>query len=46
MREIPLIYQTVKQLAVGNLRVEAGGAFAALPADLTEQVEAEVTARR
>jgi hypothetical protein len=47
-REIPLLYQTLCQFALGKLNTAAGAVFAEsarLPLDLTEQVEAEVARR-
>ena len=48
VREIPLLYQTLRQFAEGKLNTANGGVFAEaarLPLDLTEPVEAEVAAR-
>ncbi|MCX6372507.1 MAG: formyltransferase family protein [Actinobacteria bacterium] len=47
-REIPLLYQTLRQFARGKLNTAAGAVFAEssrLPLDLTEPVEAEVATR-
>jgi len=48
IREIPLLYQTLRQFAEGKLNTARGGVFAEharLPLDLTEQVEDEVAHR-
>jgi len=48
IREIPLLYQTLRQFAQGKLNTAAGAVFAEstrLPLDLTEPVEAEVASR-
>jgi phosphoribosylglycinamide formyltransferase-1 len=48
VREIPLLYQTLRQFAEGLLNTSCGAVFAEavrLPLDLTELVEREVTAR-
>jgi phosphoribosylglycinamide formyltransferase-1 len=45
VREIPLLYQTLRQFAEGRLNTANGGVFAEsarLPLDLTELVDAEV----
>lgn len=45
VREIPLLYQTVKQFAEGHLNTAAGAVFAEssrLPLDLTDLVESEL----
>ena len=45
VREIPLLYHTIRQFAEGRLNTAAGGVFAEstrLPLDLTHEVEAEV----
>ena len=48
VREIPLLYQTLRQFAEGKLNTARGGVLAEharLPLDLTEQVEEEVARR-
>jgi len=48
VREIPLLYQTLRQFAEGHLNTAAGAVFAEserLPIDLTELVEQEVARR-
>jgi phosphoribosylglycinamide formyltransferase-1 len=48
VREIPLLYQTLRQFAEGRLNTANGAVFAEaarLPLDLSEQVELEVVAR-
>ena len=48
VREIPLLYQTLRQFAEGKLNTANGCVFAEsarLPLDLTEQVDAEVEGR-
>ena len=48
VREIPLLYHTLRQFAEGQLNTANGGVFAEatrLPLDLTEQVDAEVEGR-
>jgi phosphoribosylglycinamide formyltransferase 1 len=48
-REIPLLYQTIRQFADGKLNTADGGVFsesARLPLDLTELVERELSGRR
>jgi phosphoribosylglycinamide formyltransferase-1 len=48
IREIPLLYQTLRQFAEGRLNTSSGAVFAEstrLPLDLTELVEAEVAER-
>lgn len=48
MREIPLLYQTLRQFAEGKLNTAKGAVFAEstrLPLDLTELVEAETAER-
>jgi phosphoribosylglycinamide formyltransferase 1 len=48
VREIPLLYQTLRQFAEGKLNTMHGGVFAEaarLPLDLTELVEEEVAKR-
>jgi phosphoribosylglycinamide formyltransferase-1 len=48
-REIPLLYQTLKQFALGQLRTTNGAVFsesARLPLDLSEDVDAELLARK
>ncbi len=48
VREIPLLYQTLRQFAEGKLNTARGGVFAEsarLPMDLTELVEDEVARR-
>lgn len=48
VREIPLLYQTLRQFAEGCLNTSCGAVFAEgarLPLDLTDLVEAEVTRR-
>jgi len=48
VREIPLLYQTLRQFAEGKLNTTNGGVFAEstrLPLDLSELVEEEVLAR-
>lgn len=48
VREIPLLYQTLRQFAEGALATSGGAVFAAglqLPLDLTELVEEEVARR-
>jgi phosphoribosylglycinamide formyltransferase-1 len=48
VREIPLLYQTLRQFAEGNLSTSCGAVFGGsirLPIDLTELVEAEVATR-
>lgn len=48
VREIPLLYQTLRQFAAGKLNTAGGGVFseaARLPLDLSELVEEEVTRR-
>lgn len=47
-REIPLLYQTLKQFALGQLRTTSGAVFsesARLPLDLTEDVDTELRER-
>ncbi len=48
-REIPLLYQTIRQFALGKLQTTGNGAVfsesARLPLDMTEQVDAELAAR-
>jgi phosphoribosylglycinamide formyltransferase-1 len=48
-REIPLLYQTIRQFAIGKLQTTGNGAVfsesARLPLDMTELVDAELTAR-
>ena len=48
VREIPLLYHTIRQFAEGKLNTADGCVFAEsarLPLDLTEQVDAEVAGR-
>jgi phosphoribosylglycinamide formyltransferase-1 len=48
MREIPLLYQTLRQFTEGQLNTADGGVFseaARLPLDLTERVEQEIAVR-
>ena len=48
VREIPLLYQTLRQFSEGHLNTSRGAVFAdatRLPLDLTEAVEAEVARR-
>jgi len=48
VREIPLLYQTLRQFSEGHLNTSRGAVFAEatrLPLDLTEPVEAEVARR-
>jgi phosphoribosylglycinamide formyltransferase-1 len=48
IREIPLLYRTLRQFAEGRLNTANGGVFAEstrLPLDLTEEVDAEVAGR-
>ena len=48
VREIPLLYQTLRQFSEGHLNTSRGAVFAdatRLPLDLTEPVEAEVARR-
>jgi phosphoribosylglycinamide formyltransferase-1 len=48
VREIPLLYQTLRQFVEGRLNTANGGVFAEstrLPLDLTEEVDAEVAGR-
>ena len=48
VREIPLLYQTLRQFSEGHLNTSRGAVFAdatRLPLDLTEPVEAEVAQR-
>ncbi|MFA4966006.1 MAG: formyltransferase family protein [Thermoleophilia bacterium] len=48
LREIPLLYQTLRQFAEGHLNTSQGAVFAEaarLPLDLSETVEAEVAQR-
>jgi phosphoribosylglycinamide formyltransferase-1 len=48
LREIPLLYQTLRQFTEGHLNTSRGAVFAdatRLPLDLTDLVEAEVAAR-
>jgi phosphoribosylglycinamide formyltransferase-1 len=48
VREIPLLYQTLRQFAEGTLNTSCGAVFAEavrLPLDLTELVEREVAAQ-
>jgi phosphoribosylglycinamide formyltransferase 1 len=48
VREIPLLYYTIRQFAEGKLNTANGCVFAEstrLPLDLTEEVDAEVTGR-
>jgi phosphoribosylglycinamide formyltransferase-1 len=47
-REVPLLYRTLKQFALGQLRTTNGAVFsesARLPLDLTEDVDAELRER-
>jgi hypothetical protein len=47
-REIPLLYQTLRQFTLGQLNTAAGAVFAEsarLPLDLTELVEVELARR-
>jgi phosphoribosylglycinamide formyltransferase-1 len=48
VREIPLLYRTLREFAEGHLNTTKGAVFseaARLPLDLTEQVESEVATR-
>ena len=48
MREIPLLYHTLRQFAESRLNTANGSVFAAstrLPLDLTAEVDAEVERR-